>query len=207
MLGLVFIILIIYTVIKSSSKNSGILISNNLIMNKLNKALENNQFTNKKTLVVNSYYKIIKADTHGENYVFAVTNDNARFNELDIKSIYEVAQKLHIHNIVIINQFKTQYPNNVLKIIEECEMEIWDLDKLNTLAGISNTNDSPKAENTSIRNELSRQTPTITKSVLRTSNTSNDKCDINTDLDDPIQDFSETHTSILKRLFRKPDRL
>ena len=183
-MSLLFILFIVFFIIKVTKSVNSTSIA---VINKLNVALQRNQFTNRKTLMTNQFYTLITADTHGENYVFAVKNNTTQFNFQDIVSIYEMAQKAHIHNIVVLNHFNMAFYPGVAKKMKEYGIEVWDSNKLNELTGTKSA--------------------TVTRSVLKTSDTSDDKCNISVSSDDPIQDFGEKKPSIFDRLFQKPDRL
>lgn len=150
------------------------------IIKVLDNALKNSGFTEKRTSVVNSYYKLFRADLREEKYIFAICNNTARFLIPDIISINEEAKKVHIDNVVIINQMRTPYPEKVQSKIKEYGMELWDLNKLITMSKVNK--------------------------ISNTSNILNDKNKMDIDSYDPIQDYSEKK-SILGRLFRKKDKL
>ncbi len=200
----IFIFIIIFSVTRDVSKTQpNGATSNNFVLNILYKALDNNEFTNKRILSSNSYYKLITADTNGENYIFAISNISTKFNISNIQAIHEIAKNSHIHNVVIINHFSVPYADSIMHSINEFGMEVWDLNKLNTLALRTPTNATLKYST----NELNTPSTPTTKSVLRTSNTSDDKCVIDTDSADPIQDLSNKKLSFFGQLFKKPDRL
>lgn len=197
----IFLICFFYAIYKLIFKNINhkTNYSKNNIIRILDNALKNNGFTEKRTFVVNSYYKLFRSDSKGENYIFAICNETARFLIPDIISINEEAKKVHIHNVVIINQMRTPYPEKVERKIKEYGMELWDLNKLTTMSKVK------KISDISDRNSYDNN-DTYIKSVLKTSDTSDDKCKIDIDSYDPIQDYSEKK-SILDKLFRKTDKL
>ncbi len=122
---------------------------------------------------------LIKASSHGENYLFAQKTNMLQFSVIDINLIYEKAQKEHIHNIILLKSYHT-FSNLLLEKIKEYNIEIWDQNKINSLILSPTTN-----------------------SILSTSDTSDDTCKIDTNQFNPIQEPN----SFLKNIFKKPDRL
>lgn len=159
-------------------------------MSILTKALKNQQFSNIKTLSNSNNLSLITADSHGENYLFALKLNSISFGATEIDTIYDKATKFHIHNVVIINKDAILPTSPLGKKIASYEFELWNYAKLISLARNSNNSSS-----------------TYTKSVLRTSNTSYDKCKIDNNPVDPIQSGSSKSHSLLGNLFQKPNRL
>lgn len=122
---------------------------------------------------------LIKASSHGENYLFARKTNMTQFSIMDINMIYNQAQKEHVHNIIILQQSNT-FSNNLLSKMNEYNIKVWDQNKINSLIS------SPNAS-----------------SVLTTSDTSDDTCEIDTNQFNPIQEPN----SFWKNMFKKPDRL
>lgn len=122
---------------------------------------------------------LIYADSSGENYLFAQKTSMIPFSIMDIHTLYEQAQKSHIHNIIVL-QLTASLPNNILNKLKEYNIQIWDQNKINSLIYSPNTS-----------------------SILSTSDTSDDTCKIDKNQFNPIQ---EPH-SFLKSIFKKPDRL
>ena len=123
---------------------------------------------------------LIEASSHGENYLFAQKNNMIQFSITDINKIYQQAEKSHIHNIVILPLAHASLPNTILEKIKEYNIQIWDNSKIYSLISSPSTN-----------------------SILSTSDTSADKCKIDTNYFNPIQEPS----SFWKNILRKPDRL
>jgi hypothetical protein len=96
-----------------------------------------------------------------------------QFSIMDINTIYEQAQKAHIHNVIILPLAYSAFSNTMLDKIKKYDIQVWDNNKINSL--ISSPNSS---------------------SVLSTSDTSDDKCHIDTNSFEPIQE----PTSFLKKL-------
>lgn len=175
MFTIFFFIFIIYIYIGMQK----VLQNQNINPNTLNTLFEVQNFHN--ILNDNSIpgISLIKASSHGENYLFAKKNNMLQFSIIDINIIYEKAQKEHIHNIILLNQYHT-FSNLLLEKIKEYNIQIWDQNKINSLIS------SPRTNN-----------------VLSTSNTTDDTCIIDKNQFDPIQ---EPH-SFLENIFKKPDRL
>ena len=182
MFEIIFIIFIVYLIAKKNAENNPV-----GVKALLDKALKNQQFYNTKTIFSTSTYSLITADTHGENYLFALLNNNFISTGV-LTDIYEKSKKEHIHNIVIITPQNLTPSNPITKKIKEYSFEVWNIAKLISLSKNSNNT-------------------TITKSVLRTSDTSLDKCAIDNSPVDPIQHGSSKSHSILTNPFRKPNRL
>ena len=123
---------------------------------------------------------LITASSHGENYIFAKKNNISHFSIMDINKIYEYAQRLHIHNIVVLPAAYDSFTNIMLEKLKEYNIQVWDNNKINSLVS------SPR-----------------TTSILSTSDTSDDTCKIDTNQFNPIQ---EPH-SFWENILKKPDRL
>jgi len=120
------------------------------ILKILDKALKNNGFTEKRTYVVNSYYKLYRANLGEEKYIFAICDGSARFLFPDIISINIEAKKVDCYKVIIINQMKTPYSENLQSKIKEYGMELWDLDKLVIMSQANKTcNTNQKIKNKS----------------------------------------------------------
>ena len=167
MFELIFIIFIFYIIFKKKGLNFSNITN---IIPLLNKALKNQQFSSIKTILNSSDLTLITADSHGENYLFALKVNSMPFSSTQMDSIYDRANKLHIHNVVIINKDAILPSSPLGKKIVDYNFEVWTLNKLISLARTSSNSNS-----------------TYTKSVLRTSDTSYDKCKIDDNPVDPIQ--------------------
>ncbi len=153
----------------------------------LNTMLKSNDFSNIKKIQIMPQIVATTADSHGENYFFVTKNSISQFNGIEIDKIYEKASKLHYHNIIIIsNNITSSSP--IYKKIQNYGIDLWDNKKLQSMS-ISNATKTYKRKNT--------------KSFLKTSDTSDDKCEIELNSFDPIQEPKKK----LSFLFNKPDRL
>lgn len=212
MFEIVFFLIIIYIVFKRTNTLSG-----TKTLTLLNKALRNQEFTNIKTIFTSPAMNFVTGDANGENFIFAFKNNNIQFNINELTTLYEKAQKMHIHNIVIINSSKAGFSNMIQQKISDYNIEVWDLNKLSSLALANNgAIDSSSFNNSAYSTTASYATRTShtaniphasnANSVLRTSNTSDDKCKIDTNSYDPIQEASNK-SSFFSNLFKKPERL
>ena len=113
----------------------------------LDNALKNNGFTEKRTYVVNSYYKLYRANLREEKYIFAICNSTARFLLPDIISINEEAKKVDCYKVIIINQMRTPYSEKLQSKIKEYGMELWELDKLVSMSKLNKTCNTSKISN------------------------------------------------------------
>lgn len=168
--------IVIYFIFKNLAQKSTF----NIINTKLNILFKNHNFSNISKFNPSQDLTFIYANSHGENYLFALKNTNSGFTTLDIDRIYEYSQREHIHNPVIL-VLQPSFSDNLLKKIKEYNIQIWDNKKLESLIS----------------------TYTFNSSVLPTSDTSNDTCKIDSNQFNPIQE----PTSLWKKFFSKPDRL
>lgn len=177
----IFIFYMVYKYIKSHSSSA---------YNLLYKVFTVQQFSNISNVYSTSGLTIIRADNSGENYVFGVKKDLTAFTVNDIEKIYSIAQGLHVHTIVIATNTPITTTNSIYRRIREYNIEVWDAKKLLALAS-----------------EMSSANSSHNYSVLKTSNTSDDTCKIDTNSYDPIQEETLKPQSLFSGLFRKPDRL
>lgn len=174
MFEFIIVIFIIYIVFKKSVQSQSIASAK---LNALFKAQNFHSIT--KDLSIPGLL-IISSSSHGENYLLAQKNNMVQFSTMDIDNIYEKAQKLHIHNIVVLTPSHTSFSNHLLEKIKNYDIKIWDDNKINSLIASSNST-----------------------SVLSTSDTSDDKCKIDSNSFEPIYE----PTSFWKKFFTEPDRL
>lgn len=184
MFELIFIIIIIYLCVKKSKISA----NNNIFL--FYKVMKNQGFSNVKNVYSTPSYGYVKADLHGENFLFEVKNTSDPIGKYEINSLYDMAKKSHIHNCILV------YSNNpitpeVMRKIEDYNIQLWDTEKMQSLMQNLNTN---------------IQENTYESNVLHTSNTSDDKCKIEPSYN-PIKDGQSIKNSILSGLFDKPDRL
>lgn len=185
MLALVFYILIIYFVFKYIIKIAA------STYDLLNKVLAMQEFSNISTVYSTSTLVIIRADNHGENYLFGVRKDGYSFSVQDIEKLYSIAQNLHIHLVIIATKTSISSTNSIYRKIREYGIDVWNEEKLKSLAS-----------------EASSATSSHSFSVLKTSDTSDDTCEIDSNSFDPIQDEYKVKThNLFSGLFSKPDHL
>lgn len=128
-------------------------------------------------------------DKAGENFIFALQNNSSFFSLHDINNLYETAERLHIHNKILITDFPVS--PSILSKIEEYNIDVWNSLKL--------TNMFDSTSNTSYTSSTNTTVSSI--SVLKTSDTSDDTCEIDDNPFDPIQDGAY-HTHGLFSIFK-----
>lgn len=174
MFNFIITIFILYILYKNFSQKQ------NIPLNKLNLLFKSQNFHSITKDLSHPGLLLISASSHGENYLFAQKNNMSQFSTTDINTIYDKAQKSHIHNIVVLTSSSSTFSTTLLEKINSYNIQIWDNNKINSLIYSSNS-----------------------KSVLSTSDISDDKCKIDTNSFEPIQE----PTSFWKNFFNKPDRL
>ena len=158
--------------------------------NLLYRVFTTQQFSNISNVYSTSRLLIIRADKSGENYIFGVKKDNSLFTVNDLEKLYSIAQGLHVHTIVIATAQPITSTNSIYRRIREYRIDVWDAKKLAALAA-----------------EESSATSSHNYSVLKTVDTSDDTCKIDTNSFDPIQESTLKPHSLFSGLFDRPDRL
>lgn len=184
MSNLIIYAIVFYMIYKSVKGNMGSAYS------LLNRVFLIQEFSNISNVYSTSSLAIIRADKSGENYVFGVKKDGSLFNVRDIEKIYAIAQGLHVHTVVLAVKTPITNTNSIYRKIREYNIDVWDAQKLTALAS-----------------EASSATSSHKYSVLKTSDTSDDKCHIDKNSFDPIQELSLKPRSLFSGLFDKPDHL
>lgn len=184
MFEFIFIIIIIYVCVKKSRN----LKNNNMAL--FYEVIKSQGFSNVKTIYNESNYVCLKADLHGENFLFEVKNNLTPVGVTEINKLYHTAKSYHIHNCILVFS-NNQINSEVMRKIEDYNIQLWDTKKLQSLLDIQTTD---------IKGNTYKQ------SVLQTSNTSDDKCKIESSYE-PIQDYTNMKHSVFGSLFNKPDRL
>ena len=178
MVGFIIFIIILYIIISKKEMykyNEGVSIT------KLINLLKKQRFSEIKTKQLNGNITIISANNLGENFLYAMRNDITSMIPSNIETIYEYSKKEHIHNtIVIVKSLKDGITDNAKNKAKEYNIDV--------IEG----------------NELIKMLDQEKASILKTSDTSDDTCEIDySQNEDPISEKS----SILKELFKCPDRL
>lgn len=178
MLGFIIFIVIIFIVCQKGINTYNESIS----LTKLMELLKKKRFSEIKTKQLNGNITIITADNLGENFLYAMRNDITSILPSNIETIYEYSKKVHIHNtIVVVKSLK-----NGITAEAEAKAREYNLDVIE-------------------ESELIKMLDQENASILKTSDTSDDTCEIDySQNEDPI---SNKKTSILKQLFKGPDRL
>lgn len=182
-----FFICIIYFVFTSKVLNSTSPYS------LLRKALVTQRFSNIANIYANGSFYIIKADADGENYIFGVKTISSPFTNFEVEKLYELATKSHIHTIILATYLPITSSTPLYRKIKQYGIDVWDAKKLTALAIDRNTTTSSSPVRTQY-------------SILKTSDTSDDTCQIDTNSFDPIQDGSLSE-GLFSSLFDKPTRL
>lgn len=150
---------------------------------------------------VNLFYSdgeilLYRADKDGENFIFALKNTSYHFSLKDVATLYEKAEKLHIHNKVLITDYPIDSSSAIYKKIKEYGITVWNSTKLTKLLE-NEFNDSY---------DTTKYSSKHSSSALTTSDTSDDTCEID-EANDPIQDGTFNTHGIFSFLGNKPDHL
>ena len=162
----------------------------------LKKVFITKRFANVANVAAFNDFYIIRADADGENYIFAVKKHYAQFTNAEISKFYEYASKAHIHYTILVTYSSITPSSPIYRKIKEYDIEVWDYKKLIALSSTTTQNSTNKS-NGAISN---------TYSILKTSDTSNDKCKIDKNSFDPIQDGNLSE-GLFSKIFDKPTRL
>ncbi len=178
MVGFIIFIIILYIIISKKEiykYNEGISVA------KLIDLLKKQNFSEIKTKQLNGNIIIITANNLGENFLYAMRNDTTSIIPTNIETIYEYSKKAHIHNtIVVVKSLNDGITNNAQNKAKEYNLDVIE------------------------ENELIKILSQENASILKTSDTSDDTCEIDySQNEDPISD----KPSMLKKLFKGPDRL
>ena len=178
MVGFIIFIIILYIVI---SKNVMYKYNEGVSVAKLINLLKKQRFSEIKTKQLNGNITIITANNLGENFLYAMRNDTISIIPTNIETIYEYSKKAHIHNTtVIVKSLNDGITDNAQNKAKEYNLDVVE------------------------GNELIKMLNQENASLLKTSDTSDDTCEIDySQNEDPISD----KPSILKKLFKGPDRL
>lgn len=168
-------------------------ISTNTSLSSYSSALKiiRTHFSNVSILYSDYSITLCRGDKSGENFLFAIKNNSSSFSLQDIENLYEKAEKLHIHNRILITDLPINTTTIIAKKLKEYEIDIWNSTKLASISS-PNTNTS---------------TSTYNSSALKTSDTSDDDCYIEEDLNDPIQDGTFHTHSIFSIFNNKTEHL
>lgn len=148
---------------------------------KLLKLLKIQRFSEIKTRQLNGDITIITANNLGENFLYAMKNGISSIIPSNIETIYQYSKKAHIHNtIVVVKSLKNGIIENAKNKAKEYNLDVIE------------------------ENELIKKLNQENVSILKTSDTSDDTCNIDySKNEDPIYN----KPSILTKLFKGPDRL
>ncbi len=178
MVGFIIFIIILYIIISKKEiykYNEGISVA------KLINLLKKQNFSEIKTKQLSGNITIVTANNLGENFLYAMRNDITSIIPSNVETIHEYSKKAHIHNaIIVVKSLK-----NGITIDADNKAKEYNLDVIE-------------------ENELIKILSQENASILKTSDTSDDTCEIDySQNEDPISD----KPSMLKNLFKGPDRL
>jgi hypothetical protein len=173
--GIFIIILLLYSIIEINMNNK------RFSLDELIRLLKEKEFSEIKTKQLSGNITIVTANNLGENFLYAMKNDITSIIPVNIETINEYLKKVHIHNaIIVVKSLK-----NGITIEADSKAKEYNFDIVE--------------ENELIKILSQENTP-----ILKTSDTSDDTCEIDySQNEDPISD----KPSILKKLFKGPDRL
>lgn len=124
MIELIIIIFVIYTLYKKYNTSSYF----NLVS-----LLQKQGFRNLLIIQQNQTNYWLRADFHGDNYLFNVIKGNSAISDTILHPFIEYATKNHFHNLILV-------PGNSIissisqKTISEYQIEIWNQEKINELS-------------------------------------------------------------------------
>ena len=177
MAGFIIFIVILYIIYKKEISTYNEEISST----KLIKLLKEQRFSEIKTKQLNGNITIVTADNLGENFLYAMRNDITTILPSNIETIYEYSKKAHIHNTIVV----VKSSKNGINAEAKSKAAEYNLDVIEG-------------------SELIKMLNKENASILKTSDTSDDTCEIDySQNEDPISN----KPSILKKLFKGPDRL
>ena len=168
MFELIFFVFIIYVLYKKYNQNSYI---------KLIGILQNQGFHGISVLQQNQDNYWLKANFHGEHYLFDVCKQNSMISDLAINTLIVYATKNHYHNVVLVPG-NSAISDAARRTISKHNIEIWNENKINMLS--------------------SQKNEPITSSIVKTSQI-HDTCKID-ESNDPIQDGTKVN-SLFGNLF------
>ena len=180
MIEFIIFIVILYIIIKYSQKENN-MYNGVVSCTKLIGLLKKQRFSNIKIKQLNGNITIITANNLGENFLYAMRNDITSIIPSNVETIYEYSKKAHIHNTIIV----VKSLENGMTVNAKSKAKEYNLDVIE-------------------ENELIKILNQEEASILKTSDTSDDTCEIDYSQNvDPISN----KPSILKKLFKGPDRL
>ena len=168
---IIFIIIVIVIISLSKSNNVNYSIEKKIRM----------YFTNVEKIFNSVDLILYKGDKSGENFLVAVKPNYLAFSILDLSKIYDISEKYHIHNKILLSDGHLTSNQSVAKKLKEYEIRV--LNRFEFEKVIANSDSI---------------------SILETSDTSNDNCHIDK-ANNPIK--YEDNSSIFSIFRKKEDRL
>ena len=169
---LVLFIIIICVIKNSQTKNS------NFRRDDLKK-----YFSNLQMVLNTSNITLYKGDKSGENFLIAVKYSSTPTSNLELAKVYEISEKFHIHNKILLSNENIASNPSLDKKLREYDIRVLNSSSFQKLINNSES-----------------------LSVLETSDTSDDTCDID-ESTSPIKYEKFNVHSILSFFRNKPDRL
>ena len=140
-------------------------------------------FSNVEKLYTTSTMNIYKGDKSGENFLLAIKLPYKTISNLDLSTIYDIAEKNHLHNKILISNENISSNPNLSKELKKYDIRILNsFDFQRMVIGLGSS------------------------SILTTSDTSDDDCDID-EPNNPIKYERSDSNSIFSIFRNKPDRL
>ena len=144
-------------------------------------------FSNAQKIYSNSSISIYQADASGENFIFALKNTDKAYSLNDIEILNEKSKKFHIHNKILITNYPITESDLIYIKLHEYKIDTWNISKL-----IPPSKDSDSH---------------YSSSILKTSDTSDDTCEIDLNSNDPIQDGKLNTHSLFSLFGNKTEHL
>ena len=140
-------------------------------------------FSNIERVFSTSTMTLYKGDKSGENFLLAIKSPSRPTSKLDLSTIYDIAEKYHLHNKILFTNENISSNPSLNKGLKEYNIRALNsFDFQNIMNGLGSS------------------------SILETSDTSNDNCNID-ESTSPIKYEKSDSNGIFSFLKNKPDRL
>ena len=149
-------------------------------------------FSNLEKISISSTMTLYKGDKSAENFLIAVKSLSTPISDDDMLRIYDTAEKFHLHNKILFTNENTKNNTNLIKKLKAYDIQVLNYSDIQKLIN-----------NIIIPSNLKTSSNSKTTSILKTSDTSDDKCEIE-EPNNPIQYKDSGFFSFLRN---KPDRL
>lgn len=165
-------------------------------------------FSNVEKVYTTASMSLYKADRSGENFLFAIKNNSNPVTLSDLTTLYEIAEKYHIHNKVFVTEYQINNSSVLYKKIKEYEIQVWNsatIAKFTSYTDTTNNYINPLKDKIKMSTSFNSSSQT-SFSPIKTSDTSDDKCEIE-EAFDPIQEGAFKTHGIFSIFRDKPDHL